>query len=194
MEAEAITAMVCSQGESPTHHIKQMKLFNAIAAAGVCIGLASISQVNASEQTVTQQEYAECMAKNKSLSELSEAERQIAWEKALNWKPGDSYSKPCRLPGKKSVARTGDGSQLDEQWVTENACPPGTRNYRTKGLFGLGARDIGCMSPYEAEMLRAQQRRNTQQNIRDIQNSFRQPRMVHCSTNFIGSTAHTHCL
>ena len=27
--------MVCSRGESPTHHIKQMKLFNAIAAAAV---------------------------------------------------------------------------------------------------------------------------------------------------------------
>ena len=27
--------MVCSRGKSPTHHMKQIKLFNAIAAAAV---------------------------------------------------------------------------------------------------------------------------------------------------------------
>ena len=35
-----MSAMVCSRGESLTHHISQMKLFNAIAAA-VVIGTTS---------------------------------------------------------------------------------------------------------------------------------------------------------
>ena len=33
MEPATETEMVCSRGESPTHHTNQMKLFNAIAAA-----------------------------------------------------------------------------------------------------------------------------------------------------------------
>ena len=67
-----------------------------------------------------------------------------------------------------------------------SACPPGTRNYRTKGLFGLGARDIGCMTAYEAESLRRQQAQNVQRN-------FQRNRMRNCTTNFIGRTAYTNC-
>ena len=46
MEAVAITAMVCSRGESPTHHIKQMNLFKdaatliAVAAAPLVVVIA----------------------------------------------------------------------------------------------------------------------------------------------------------
>lgn len=51
MEDKAITAMVCSRGESLTHHIKQMKLINAIAAAAVIGGsLIAILPANASIQ------------------------------------------------------------------------------------------------------------------------------------------------
>ena len=67
-----------------------------------------------------------------------------------------------------------------------NGCPPGTRHYRTNGLFGLGARDIGCMSPYEAESLR-------RQNYQNVQNNINQNRQRHCTTNFIAGTAYTNC-
>ena len=67
-----------------------------------------------------------------------------------------------------------------------NSCPPGTRNYRTKGLFGLGARNLGCMTAYEAESLR-------RQNYQNIQNNINRNRRRNCTTNFIGRTAYTNC-
>ena len=73
-------------------------------------------------------------------------------------------------------------------WATRNSggCPPGTSHYRTKGLFGLGARDIGCMTAYEAESLR-------RQNHQNFQNNLNRNRMRNCTTNFISSTAYTNC-
>ena len=67
-----------------------------------------------------------------------------------------------------------------------NGCPAGTRHYRTNGLFGLGARDIGCLSAYEAESLR-------RQNYQNIQNNINRNRQRHCTTNFIAGTAYTNC-
>ena len=73
-------------------------------------------------------------------------------------------------------------------WATRNSggCPEGTSRYRTKGLFGLGARDIGCMTAYEAESLR-------RQNYQNFQNNLNRNRTRNCTTNFIGSTAYTNC-
>ena len=80
------------------------------------------------------------------------------------------------------------GKNHAKGWATRNSggCPPGTSRYRTKGLFGLGARDIGCMTAYEAESLR-------RQNYQNFQNNLNRNRMRNCTTNFIGSTAYTNC-
>lgn len=63
-------------------------------------------------------------------------------------------------------------------------CPAGQQFYKTKGLFGLGARDLGCTSAYEAESLRRQNVQNFQNNLNRNQN---------CTTNFVGNTAYTNC-
>ena len=73
-----------------------------------------------------------------------------------------------------------------DEIVNDNGCPPGTQHYRTNGLFGLGARDIGCMTAFEAESLR-------RQNYQNFQNNLNRNRMRNCTTNFIGSTAYTNC-
>ena len=155
--------MVCSRGESLTHCITQMKLLNAIAAAAVIgVSVIAVNPAQASTKVITKNDYEEC---NK------------------NWKSGQ---RACSLPGKKDIAKTGDGSQPDIPWTTGNGCPPGTRHYRTNGLFGLGARDIGCMSAYEAESLR-------RQNAQNFQNNLNRNRTRNCTTNLIGSTAYTNC-
>jgi len=78
---------------------------------------------------------------------------------------------------------------------SKNRCPAGKSHYRTKGIFGLGARDIGCLSPYEAESLR---RQNAQEilntlNQQDFQSTPNQQRSMNCTTRFIGRTAYTDC-
>ena len=77
-----------------------------------------------------------------------------------------------------------DRARLEAQ--RRDYCPPGTQRYKTNGLFGLGARDIGCMTAYEAESLR-------RQNVSDLQNNLNRNRTRNCTTNFIGSTAYTNC-
>jgi hypothetical protein len=67
-----------------------------------------------------------------------------------------------------------------------STCPPGQQMYRTNGLFGIGARNLGCMTAYEAQSLRLQQQRNIQQN-------FQNNRPRNCTTRFIGGTAFTNC-
>ena len=70
-------------------------------------------------------------------------------------------------------------------WATggSGGCPPGKQFYRTKRLFGIGARDLRCMTAYEAESLRTQ----------NVQNNLNRHRMRHCTTNFITGTAYTNC-
>ena len=87
-------------------------------------------------------------------------------------------------PDKRRVLMSAD--EMKRMYGSTNSCPPGTSHYRTKGLFGLGARDIGCMTAYEAESLR-------RQNYQNFQNNLNRNRMRNCTTNFIGSTAYTNC-
>jgi len=86
--------------------------------------------------------------------------------------------------------------------IYDKRCPPGEKYYRTNGLFGLGARDIGCMSPYEAEMLRTQQLKNIQDSFKTTPRTtipeMKMPeititRSINYSTNLIGRTTYTHC-
>ena len=163
-----------------------MKFFKSIAAASVIrILIVDANPGNTETKSVTEQDYAECKARSRSISELTEEEKKLAWEKALKWKQGNPTYKPCSLPGVKVSARTGDGSQPDEPWSSQSTCPPGTKRYRTSGIFGLGARDIGCMTAYEAESLRRQQRNNIQRNIQN-----NRPRTCFGSANTIGRTTY----
>lgn len=79
-----------------------------------------------------------------------------------------------------------------ENYGENRECPPGKQMYRTRGLFGLGARDLGCMTAYEAESLNLETVKSIQQNIQQNtqNNQFKTRR---CSTSFIGSTAYTNC-
>ena len=74
-----------------------------------------------------------------------------------------------------------------------NSCPPGTKHYRTKGLLGLGARDIGCLTAYEAESLRRQHYRDFENDIQNLQSDTNRNRTRHCTTSFVGRTAYTDC-
>ena len=135
-----------------------MKLFNAIAAAAL-FGASFIGASSVeSKEVYSMAEWAECMQGGDSSCVLS------------NWE--------------ESRGRSHLGSESPTS--SSNSCPEGTRNYRTKGLFGLGARDLGCMTAYEAESLR-------RQNYQNFQNNLNRNRMRNCTTNFIGSTAYTNC-
>ena len=157
----------------------------------VAMSLIEIRTVKAEskEDTVSKEEYAACISGRKNWFQLTDVEKQLAWENVKNWKPGDpTGAKPCRLPGKKSVARTGDGSQSGEPWVTDNVCPAGTRQYQKTALFGLIKGQKLCLSDYEAESLRAQQQRDIQNNIRN-----NQPRFINCTSNIYGNYVSTSC-
>ena len=97
-----------------------------------------------------------------------EFERDIATKKAV------SLSEKNQIKGLE-----------DSQFGGSGGCPSGQRMYRTKGLFGIGARDIGCMTAYEAESLRRQQVQNIQRNI---QNS--QPRNCYGTATSFGNTTY----
>lgn len=67
---------------------------------------------------------------------------------------------------------------------SNHGCPSGTRMYRTSGFLGMGARDIGCLTAYEAESLRRQRT-----------SSYRAPAYQHrqCYTNKVGFQYFTNC-
>ena len=150
-----------------------------------------IQSANTWEITVTQQEYDECMAKSRSLwDQWTDAEKKDAIEKAKKWKPGDPYTKPCSLPGTKTRARTGDGSQPDKPWVSDNGCPPGTRQYQKTALFGLVKGAKLCLSDYEAESLKQAQFQNA---ITNMNQNMNRNRIINCTSNTWGSYMSTTC-
>ena len=154
--------MVCSRGESLTTHRNQTKLFKAVAAAVVVSASLIPIQPAEAKKVYSKEEWYEC-------------QKEIHVHKACSLVPNSENQ---------SRSNGGRPSFSTESWG--NDCPPGTRHYRTKGLFGLGARDIGCMTAYEAESLR-------RQNYHNFQNNLNRNRMRNCTTNFIGSTAYTNC-
>ena len=207
--------MVCSRGESFTHHTNRMKLFNAIAAAAIGISLLlmgaakassdtdskiiftakqcaiKLSQYTQSSQYSEDQFYGLCdeIISNKSFTDQEILqERQNAGmnnitifriQQALGIRQDAS-------PGAISTSTNSNYWQKRSARSQQKQCPPGTRHYRTNGLFGIGARDIGCMTAYEAESLR-------RQNVSNFQNNLNHNRTRNCTTNFIGSTAYTNC-
>ena len=80
---------------------------------------------------------------------------------------------------------------ISEQFAepASTLCPPGKEFYRTNGFFGIGKRDLGCMTPYEAESLHIRR----QDSIRNSLGTFNQIQPKNCTTNFIGNTAYTNC-
>ena len=83
---------------------------------------------------------------------------------------------------------TGRSATVGNNQSQYSQCPPGKQMYRTKGLFGLGARDLGCMTAYEAESLNRQTLQSIQNNLQNNLN-----RTNNCTTSFIGNTAYTNC-
>jgi hypothetical protein len=78
-----------------------------------------------------------------------------------------SASSPARTSSR-SASSSGQSQSTSSRSYDSDGCPPGQQMYRYNGLFGIGARDIGCMTAYEAERLETQGQeailRNMQQN------------------------------
>ena len=104
------------------------------------------------------------------------------------------YRKNSELPGKKVIPKKIATFKPDfskdnlpqHQERDYGQCPSGQRMYRTKSHFGIGARNIGCMTAYEAESLR-------RQNVSNFQNNLNRNRTRNCTSNLIGSTTYTNC-
>ena len=147
--------MVCSRGESPTHHTYQMKLFNALAAAAVIGGSLLIpNPAKAQYIDLSSLNFDQCMEKFES----------------------NYYCKIFHKAGAAGKA------------VSDNACPPGKRQYQKTALFGLIKGRTLCLSDYEAESLRTQQQQNIKNNIRNSQ-----PRFINCTSNIYGKYVSTSC-
>ncbi len=112
---------------------------------------------------------------------------------------------------KKDIAREkafrlGDQNRLSdteyEAWQRRGDCPPGKNQYRKTALFGLIKGRKICLSDYELESLRAQQRRDLQNTLNNIEtqrkldnieaNSFR-PKFVTCNSSRFGSYMSVTC-
>tara|TARA_B100000475_G_scaffold184463_1_gene152733 strand:- start:666 stop:1223 length:558 start_codon:yes stop_codon:yes gene_type:complete len=184
-----------------------MKLFNAIAAAAV-LGASFIAANPANATIWADLDAKEVMGKNDGIEDVY-VTRQGRTQKMRN--PNAAFPLKGKIKSKKfeTAKMTKEGEKYylklySDDIAREKAfalgdknrapdgqnpgaaggCPPGKQFYRTKGLFGIGARDLGCMTAYEAESLRTQ-------NVQNFQNNFN--RTKNCTTSFIGNTAYTNC-
>lgn len=115
----------------------------------------------------------------------SEASR---WSKVMFATANSPRRYPAQSPAN-TATQNPIGSDYGLQSIYEpssDGCPAGKSRYRTNGLFGLGRRDLGCMTDYEANSYRQQQIQNSINNM-----NTNRPR--NCTTNIIGSQAFTNC-
>ena len=202
--------MVCLRGESLTTHTKIMELKTGLVGALLgLLGASCMATTPANSTIWADLDAKEVSGKNDGIDNLwvtkaGRTQRLRNPNAAMPLK-GKTKSAPLETAkmtaeGEKyyskifsnDIAREKAFSLSEKNqakgWATRTSggCPPGTSHYRTKGLFGLGARDIGCMTAYEAESLR-------RQNHQNFQNNLNRNRMRNCTTNFISSTAYTNC-
>ena len=97
-------------------------------------------------------------------------------------------------------------SQTAKTGSHHNNCPPGKRQYQKTALFGLIKGEKLCLSDFEAESLRSQQRREIQDGIQRIQQQQREewrdlqertrlsyPRLINCTSRVYGNYVSTSC-
>ena len=185
-----------------------MKLFSAIAAAAV-IGGSCISSLPVKATIWADLNNKTVLGKNDNITDVyitfnGKTQRVKHVDAALpvdnSTALGKTQNAAMTQPGyeyymtifKRDVDREKAFNLGDQnQWRggasrASGSCPSGTREYQKSALFGLIKGKTMCLSDYEAESLRSQQRQN-------FQNNMNQNRQRNCTTNFIGSTAYTNC-
>ena len=129
-----------------------------------------------------------------SCSTKHSGEKQKAcWKKRAAWlkSPESKNFKPLIDSDselKKSIKEE-SAKQRSPLNSNNSQCPPGTQMYKTKGLlFGLGSRELGCMTANEANEynLRAAE-------LRIMQKMFKPNYPSNCTTTVYGNTASTNC-
>ncbi len=101
-------------------------------------------------------------------AELRAEDQAFKSQRAAKRMEAQTSTKRSSSSGRKRASSSGQSQSTSSRSYRSDSCPPGQQMYRYNGLFGIGARDIGCMTAYEIESLKTRQAgailRNMQQN------------------------------